>query len=425
MLDLKSIKKSSIRDTLSSFIQHSFDYTRHSQACPILSDFDFFMNAFERIFSSPQSGREFLQVKGDSQSGEDLAKSTFFDSLHSKRRLAMTKDVAGAFQRLLSRLFDKFSVDYLSDFPELKEYRVLAGDGHYIDHGCHSKRDAKGKVYAAGTIYTQDLRTGLLSVLDVVTDGKRKSHEIPIFRNAVEAMANQCDQKTLWILDRAYVDKTWWPRQKNKGHHVIVRLKENNRLQECGDLNFDPQKDINAGVTRYYLAGIGNSSAAQRIIEYTDPETGQEYKFVTTLSDMPPGLIASLYFLRWRIEKSFDICKNTFLERKAWATGKVALEIQSHMISMAYNFLRFIKEFLQEEEGIEDLKVVVKYNKDLVRREKKASENGRQLHPFLKRMKRMHRLSTQFIRVIKNHFLQLTPFCRLTELFRQRMDVYL
>ncbi|WP_221895385.1 hypothetical protein [Bathymodiolus japonicus methanotrophic gill symbiont] len=41
-------------------------------------------------------------------------------------------------------------IDYLKAFPELDEYTIEAADGHFIDHACHTEKNSKGKVYAAG-----------------------------------------------------------------------------------------------------------------------------------------------------------------------------------------------------------------------------------------------------------------------------------
>ena len=153
------------------------------------------------------------------------------------------------------------------------------------------------------------------------------------------------------------------------------------------------------------VLGWGKGGWAMRMIDYTDPETGSSYQFVTTLPlNTPPGLIAWLYLLRWKIEKSFDVLKNLLKEKKAWATGKVALENQSLMITMTYNFQRFIKEFLSEEEDIQVTKVIKKYEKNLEKREKKAKKRGRSLHPFVRLKNRMHRLSSQFVRVVQSCF---------------------
>ena len=56
-----------------------------------------------------------------------------------------------------------------------------------------------------------------------------------------------------------------------------------------------------------------------RRVTFISPDNGEQLVFLTNLpTSIPPGVIAQLYFLRWRIEKSFDVFKNKLHERKSW-----------------------------------------------------------------------------------------------------------
>ena len=70
-------------------------------------------------------------------------------------------------------------VDYLKAFPELDDYTVEAADGHFINHACHTEKNSKGTVYAAGGICALNLRSGLLRFLCLVTNGTQRHQEIP------------------------------------------------------------------------------------------------------------------------------------------------------------------------------------------------------------------------------------------------------
>jgi hypothetical protein len=428
MLNIATLQNLTEKELLEKLIARSFDYTRNTRKCMGISDTEFIDMAFDRVMGEYCSGRDFLQKKNEVDDA-GVARATFFSALQSSRRLKLMEDISGAFNNEIDRYMEVFNTDYLRDFPEIANFQVFSGDGHYINHACHTKKDTSGKNYAAGTLYIQNIRTGVISPLTTITDGNRKSHEIPIFRDAVDALPSNHLKKTLWILDRAYVDKSWWPKKVKDGQHVIVRVKKNTVLTECGDIAFDSSKEINTGVTRVYKAKMGckpeKETLAHKIIEYTDPETGREYQFVCTVDHIEPGLVAWLYFLRWRIEKSFDNLKNDFFEQKAWATGKNALKIQSSVIAMVYNFMRFIKELLHSEEGIVDQKVDKKYEKALAKREGKAKNKGRSIHPFMKKLTRMPKLSAQFIRTLKNHFYMNIRFCDLIPAFRKSMMFYL
>ena len=99
--------------------------------------------------------------------------------------------------------------------------------------------------------------------------------------------------------------------------------------------------------------------------------------------------------------------------------------VQSSVISMLYNFMRLVKEFLHSEEGLVDEKVDKKYEKELEKREKKAKKKGRALHPFMKKLIRMPKLSAQFIRTLKNHFDMDRRLCDIIPAFRESLLYYL
>ena len=70
----------------------------------------------------------------------------------------------------------------------------------------------------------------------------------------------------------------------------------------------------------------------KKTLKYKCPISGKTYGFVTSLSNVPPGLIAYLYKTRWDIEKIFDQVKNKLAEKKAWATSDTAKKMQAQFI---------------------------------------------------------------------------------------------
>ena len=251
---------------------------------------------------------------------------------------------------------------------------------------------------------------------------------MPIFRARIkiENSFSKLKKKTIWICDRAYVDKRWWVNQKKKGNYVISRIKTNNSILYCGDQEFDRNDPVNARVISDRLGGFSSSGSTMRIIACIDPETEEERTFYTTLGkEVKPGVVCWLYFLRWRIEKVFDCFKNSFNERKAWATGNIATEIQGHFICMVYNFVQFLSEKTKKHESCEDEKAEKKYAKNLEVREKKAKELGRFIHPLLYISRRISRISEQFIRAVRKHFYLKIPLKLIVPVFVERLKRYL
>ena len=95
----------------------------------------------------------------------------------------------------------------------------------------------------------------------------------------------------------------------------VVVEKKNMDLIMMGQLPFDRQDPINAGVLSYDYVGCSAGVAMFRI-KYQCPVNGKRFNFVTSLSNISPGLIAYLYKLRWDIEKIFDEVKNKLSEKK-------------------------------------------------------------------------------------------------------------
>lgn len=421
-LNLSDFTDSNINEILDVHLDYCFNYTRNSQYCRSLSDRDFIINGIQRLTQSYKSGRHFIQNESELNDNH-IAVSTFFDALHSSRRNLLIKDISKAHVNFVNLMIEDLGTNYLEEFPELSSYKVMSGDGHFIDHACHTSKDKKGKVYAAGSIFGLNVKTGVAEFLCSVTDGRRKSHEVPQFRDYMKGIDDKAP--TIWIMDRAYISGSFWLELKSKKQYLISRVKDNMNVQKLGSLDYDKNDPVNVGVTDYYLAAMDSHHEALPVIEYCDPETGEKYTFFSTLSNtLKPGLIAWLYFLRWGIEKTFDNFKNSLNSTKAWANGINAQQIQAHFTVMTYNLLRLITETLKGD-GYEDYKVIQKRNKFLESRRRNALKTGKLIHPLQSLKNKMTQISAQFIRSFQNWFRSKKPYRIIKLLLIQRLNTYL
>lgn len=398
--------------------------SRHFRSCRSLTDFDFIMTCLKRVITLNESGRDFLQFLQEVDD-KNIPRSTFFEALKSPRRLAVLKDIESSYHFQLSRSLSDIGIDALDAFPELNDYEIFSGDGHFIGHPTHTKSSAKsGKVYPAGNVYILNMRNGLIQHFATVTDGSEKGHELPHFKNEIKN--KNSGSKTIWVLDRAYIAHRYWEKQKKFGNLLISRTKSNSSITHCGYNSFDKDDPVNAGVVADYNGGFTNTQSTMRIIEYIDPETGEEMTFFTTLSrKILPGVICWLYFLRWRIEKSFDCFKNSLGEKKGWANGKNAIQIQGIATCMIYNFIHFLSEAVKFDQDCRDSKAEKKYLASLDKRAEKAKEHGRFIHPLILFTRTITRISSQFIRVVRNHFYSDKPLRLIIPIFVQRLETYL
>jgi hypothetical protein len=393
-------------DILSQKLGDAAQRVRGMRSNESLSDFDFALAGICRVLSKSRSGREWLQC----DTLFEICRSTFFDALQSTRRGNLIRELARRFTAELTEIMREGGIDFLADMPKLANVEVLAVDGHEIEHPQHANKNKKGRFTTMAMIYQMDLHTGLsLPFVRTGRDGL-KAHEWPEFKRKLAQQINERKRHTplFYVLDRAYIDTSFWNDMKKKNVFMVSRFKENMKPMMKQPVPFDRTDPRNKGVLGCFLISFESGGMAY-LIEYIDPETQTEYKFITTAAQLHPGEISWLYFCRWRIEKTFDTFENDLEEKKAWATGNTAQLQQAYFISMAGNFLRYIEQMLDRHHGLRDEKVIEKYRQQLERREAFAKKNGRGLSPFMNAGRRMAKLSLQYIRCFRKHFFGRSP----------------
>lgn len=352
------------------------------RSCDIIDDVTFSRHGLLRCISTVHSGRHYLQIT-DEVYDETLSHSTYFNALKSSRRMNMMKALEKQSYQLHSETLSSLGVNYLEQFPELDDYRVEAADGHFIQHACHTKKNASGKVFAAGFIYALNLRNGLLRPVCVVTNGTDRHQEIPALRTHIEPCHEMKDsgQKHLTVYDKAVTDYAWWDRQKRDQNCMISVLKENAVATFVESIPFDRKDEINTGIENDGI--FQNKKAEFHIVEYRDPETGLLHQFISTLpTSINPGVIAMLYYKRWTIEKAFNNSKSDFTERKAWSSNPNALNSQMRFTAMAYNIMRVFEEISKAQNPQRIHPSDKKYNQALDTKQAIARKKGRSINPL-------------------------------------------
>ena len=308
---------------------------KNTRECPSLSDEEWIKLGTKRVIDAPQSGRDFLQSL-ISQGDHAPANSHFFETLKSKRRLSLCEELN---ERIVSKHSSDLD-DALAHFDELKNFDIRAGDGHWHGAASHDpaqlssvKEDGTRvvKKYPVGHLYTLDLRTHLMRHLVTADQVKRrKEHDMRGLKRAGAAGLRQGVRKgrqLLMIWDAAAIDFGYWQKLK-QGHGIyfLCRDKEIEKLR-CGDRPWDREAEINQGIIAdRQVSSSANSGYLVRVIEFRDPATGKEHRFITNEMNLAPGLLAHLYRMRWDIEKVFDEVKNRLNQKKAWATSTPVLD---------------------------------------------------------------------------------------------------
>ncbi|GFO74954.1 transposase, IS4 family [Bathymodiolus platifrons methanotrophic gill symbiont] len=376
-------------------------YPLWKRACPGLNDIGFIRLGMLRCISLVDSGRHFLQAAEEVHE-EQCPLSTYFKSLKSPRRVRMLEAVEQQSYDIYSETLSSHGIDYLKSFPELNDYTVLAADGHFIDHACHTEKGRNGKVYAAGFIYTLNLRNGLLRPFSLITNGTRRHQEIPVLRDELkrENRTKNSTQKCLYVYDKAVTDYAFWNNQIEHGNLMISVLKENSVATFVESIHFDTSHELNTGIESY--STYENNGIRFSIVNYRDPETKKLHRFITTLpGSINPGTIAMLYFKRWTIEKAFNNSKSNLKETKAWSSDNNSLKNQMRLTAMSYNLLRTVEELskIQDPELIHPSDK--KYTEDLEKRQQAAKKRGGFVNPLFFN-ERIARISSYTIRAVQN-----------------------
>jgi hypothetical protein len=114
------------------------------RSCDTIDDLNFTRHGLLRCIIPVKGGRHYLQIT-DEIYDETICHSSYFNALKSARRKNRVKAQEKQSDQLHSETLSSLGIDYLKQFPELDDYRVEAGDGHFIQHACHTEKTAKGK----------------------------------------------------------------------------------------------------------------------------------------------------------------------------------------------------------------------------------------------------------------------------------------
>jgi len=404
MGNLHSVQHETISQTLFLPLLDALQKAKYERVCTALSDLDWLKTGVTRVLTSEPSGRAFLQMHENDQ-GDFLKPSHYFETLKSKRRLNLCQEVAESVMRAVN--IDLIKNDPFSHTDSLNNYDIYAGDGHYIEHATHDPA-IEGTKYACGTLFGLNLRTHTLFPLVNAdrSDDRKREHDMRGLKR-IGGQRLRCGaqkgRKVIWVWDRAGIDIKQWLQWKNHdGVYFISRAKENMDLSSKGDLPYDVDDPINAGVIAYHLVHVADQVI--RCVVYKCPETGREFSYLTSLTTIEPGVVAALYKARWDIEKVFDETKIKLGESKSWASSDTAKAMHSVFVCLTHNLLlRF------ENQIINDKKVVngpenTRREKRLHNLKRKAAKSGSTISKLLERISlRCTQRTVKLIRWIKSH----------------------
>jgi hypothetical protein len=399
----KSLSSKTVFGKLTQPLTGLAQQCKHKRKCSVLTDQEWIETGLLRILSQEPSGRAFLQKLFDSGRSV-LTRSLFFETLKSKRRLKLCREVSISLYEQMR--INNRGADPFARLTALNEYDIYAGDGHYHAAAVHDVKKA-GKKYPTQHFYSVDLRTHALKHLTLAdTSGTRKrEHDTRALKRLDIKTLRQSaakGRKVVYVWDKAGIDFFQWFKWKHAGGiYFVSREKKNMDLMVMAELFYDKKDPINAGVKSYELVGCSAGVTVLRVV-YECPISGETYSFVTSLTNIPPGLIAYLYKTRWDIEKVFDQVKNKLAEKKAWATSDTAKNMQAQFVCIAHNLMLIFNHCLKKV-GVENKIENNRRRKRLDKALASSKTTKDKLPVFLKTPKRPTQLPLKFIRWLRHN----------------------
>jgi hypothetical protein len=390
-----------------------------ARSCPELSDDAWLRVGITRTLDDEPSGRAFLQsIRADWE--DTPARSSFFDSMDSARRLRFCREANAALCVSMGRsLPDPFAA-----FSALGGFAVFAGDGHFHAAAVHDAPDADGTKYATGHVYALNLRSHAMHHLDVGDQkDRKKEHDMRTLKRQSPAalrFGTPTGTKVILVWDRAGIDFAWWLQCKNShGIYFISRPKDNMVFESGPPCSYDAADPVNTGIVADELVAPATHMRYVRRVRFINPLTGETWQVLTNELTLPPGLVVKLYLMRWDIEKVYDEFKNKFLEKKAWASSATAKCMQAVFLCLTHNLMVLHEHELRVEHGITNEAEDRRRAKRLTQEKKAVKKAGRVLPALREALQRCTQRTVKFIRWLRSYLLRDVPYVRMLAALRE------
>ena len=178
---------------------------------------------------------------------------------------------------------------------------------------------------------------GYLPCYAVITEGRR--HEVTVARTLTFPPG------TILVMDRGYMDFAWFAELTRQGVFFVTRLKANAVYAVLGTRAVPQRGPV---VRDELIPRTGVRTAAKcpyplRVVEVTDPATGDPLVFLTNQLTFGPTTIARIYKDRWQIELLFKALKQHLKVKTFVGTSANALHIQLWTALIALLVLKYLQ----------------------------------------------------------------------------------
>jgi len=172
---------------------------------------------------------------------------------------------------------------------------------------------------------------GYLPTFMTLTDGK--VHE------SQWAKALNLPRGSIAVFDRGFNDYNWYETLTKNGVYFVTRLKSS-AIIENGPKRHGRKA---AGITTDREIHLRGVKTPFRQVDYTDPDTGKELRFITNADHLSAKTVAELYKERWQIELFFKWIKQNLKVKTFLGTSRNAVLTQIWIALCVYLLLAFLK----------------------------------------------------------------------------------
>lgn len=158
-------------------------------------------------------------------------------------------------------------------------------------------------------------------------------------------LTNDLSRDSIVIVDRAYVDYTWWKDLEERDITFVIRAKKNIQVVSVERAALSGEQGVLSDELIELVLPEAEKKYPYRLrrITYYDEETKRTLVFLTNNRAYSAGTIAALYKARWSIELFFKWIKQHLKIKTFLGTSKNAVMTQIWVAMIYYLLLAYLK----------------------------------------------------------------------------------
>jgi putative transposase len=176
---------------------------------------------------------------------------------------------------------------------------------------------------------------------------------IPAFVSLTEGKVHEVNEarkldlpaQSIVVMDRGYLDYSWYKTLSEKDIFFVTRARKNMRYKVIERRVVDKSKGLRADQS-IQLVGLKSQKEklpVLRRVTHVDPETGRRYEFLTNHFALAASTITAIYKQRWQIELFFKWIKQNLKIRCFLGTSKNAVMTQIWVSICIFLLLAYLK----------------------------------------------------------------------------------